>query len=212
MYGGENEHSLKKIIDFIRMASIVMLLLHYYGYLYYAFEKWGLTIPLVKRILINLYATGLFRSVYNSKLIAVGLLLLSLIGTRGKKDEKINKSTVTGLLAAGLVLYWVSTVLLYLKIPSVVIALWYILTTSAGYLLILAGGSQLSRLIKLRLNKDIFNQLNETFPQEERLLENEFSINLPAQYNLKGKIRRSWINIINPFRGLLVLGTPGSRW
>jgi len=194
------------------MASIVMLLLHYYGYLYYAFEKWGLTIPLVKRILINLYATGLFRSVYNSKLIAVGLLLLSLIGTRGKKDEKINKSTVTGLLAAGLVLYWVSTVLLYLKIPSVVIALWYILTTSAGYLLILAGGSQLSRLIKLRLNKDIFNQLNETFPQEERLLENEFSINLPAQYNLKGKIRRSWINIINPFRGLLVLGTPGSRW
>lgn len=53
-------------------------------------------------------------------------------------------------------------------------------------------------------------KLNETFPQEERLLENEFSINLPAQYNLKGKIRKSWINIINPFRSFLVMGSPGS--
>jgi pantothenate kinase-related protein Tda10 len=60
------------------------------------------------------------------------------------------------------------------------------------------------------LGKDIFNELNETFPQEERLLQNEYSINLRAQYNLKGKVRRSWINIINPFRGLLVTGTPGS--
>jgi hypothetical protein len=48
------------------------------------------------------------------------------------------------------------------------------------------------------------------FPQEERLLQNEYSINLPAQYNRKGKMRRSWINVINPFRGLLVTGTPGS--
>ncbi len=48
------------------------------------------------------------------------------------------------------------------------------------------------------------------FPQEERLLENEYSINLPAQYNLKSKWRKSWVNIPNPFRGLLVLGSPGS--
>jgi hypothetical protein len=74
----------------------------------------------------------------------------------------------------------------------------------------LASGNLLSRLIKLNLSNDIFNSLNETFPQEERLLTNEYSINLPARYNLKGQIRKSWINIINPFRGLLVIGSPGS--
>jgi hypothetical protein len=79
-----------------------------------------------------------------------------------------------------------------------------------GYLLVLSGGTKLSRLIKLSLNQDIFNKMNESFPQEERHLENEFSINLPSRYTLKGKIRKSWINIINPFRSLLVIGTPGA--
>ncbi len=82
--------------------------------------------------------------------------------------------------------------------------------TSLGFLLLLSGGTKLSRIIHAKLNSDVFNSENETFPQEERLLENEFSINLPAKYNLKGKVRNSWINIINPFRGLMVLGTPGS--
>jgi hypothetical protein len=74
----------------------------------------------------------------------------------------------------------------------------------------MTGGTYLSRFIKLKLHKDIFNTDNECFPQEERLLENEYSVNLPAQYHLKGKIRQSWINFINPFRGLLVSGTPGA--
>ena len=64
--------------------------------------------------------------------------------------------------------------------------------------------------LPLNLSNDVFNSLNETFPQEERLLTNEFSINLTARYNLKGRIRKSWINIINPFRGLLVIGSPGA--
>jgi len=77
--------------------------------------------------------------------------------------------------------------------------------------LVLSGGTLLSRVIQQKLNsKDIFNKENETFPQEERLLENEYLINLPAQYNLKGKRRKSWINIINPFRALMVLGSPGA--
>ena len=69
----------------------------------------------------------------------------------------------------------------------------------------------MSRVIKRKLSdKDIFNKENETFPQEERLLENQYSINLPARFNLKGKMQSSWINIINPFRALLVMGSPGS--
>src|SRR5699024_4638291 len=87
----------------------------------------------------------------------------------------------------------------------------YMSMTGIGYLLILSGGTLLSRIIKNKFNnKDIFNRENETFPQEERFLGNEYSVNLPARYHLKNKISKSWINIINPFRALMVLGTPGS--
>ncbi|OOQ61543.1 conjugal transfer protein TraG [Mucilaginibacter pedocola] len=79
-----------------------------------------------------------------------------------------------------------------------------------GYLLILTGGTRLSRLLKINLGKDIFNNENETFPQEERLIDNEYSVNLPARYTFKGKVRASWINFVNLFRGLLVIGTPGA--
>jgi hypothetical protein len=83
-------------------------------------------------------------------------------------------------------------------------------STGLGFMLILTAGTIISRYIRLKLHHDIFNELNETFPQEERLLQNEYSINLPASYRLKGRNRQSWINIINPFRGLLVTGSPGS--
>jgi len=104
-----------------------------------------------------------------------------------------------------------SSLFFLLRSTETAISVWYITVTSFGYLLIVFGGARLSRFIHLRMGKDPFNLLEETFPQEERLIENEYSINLPAQYNLKGKVRKSWINIINPFRALLVLGTPGSR-
>jgi len=86
----------------------------------------------------------------------------------------------------------------------------YMTVTGLGFILILTGGTLLSRFIQLKFHKDIFNELNETFPQEERLIENEFSINLPAQYNLKGKIRRSFINIVAPHRSTIIVGGPGS--
>ena len=113
-------------------------------------------------------------------------------------------------MGIGLLFYFGSQVLLQLNLSIVQITAIYISATSLGFLFILAGGNLLSRLIQLKLSKDVFNELNETFPQEERKIQNQYSINLPAQYNLKGKVRNSWINIINPFRGLLVTGSPGA--
>lgn len=77
-------------------------------------------------------------------------------------------------------------------------------------MLFLAGGARLSRLLKLNLNKDIFNELNESFPQEERLLTNEYSINLPGRYKLRGKVRSMYLNLINCFRLVLIIGSPGA--
>lgn len=137
-------------------------------------------------------------------------MAISLVGVKGKKDENINYKSITAYLLSGLLIYWISILCFYLHTNLAWIAIVYMALTGIGYLLTLTGGTWLSRILKEKLNKDIFNSENETFPQEERKLENEYSINLPAKYNLKGKIRDSWINFINPFRGLLVAGTPGA--
>lgn len=142
--------------------------------------------------------------------MALAILVISLIGATGKKNETFSAASSLSLIIPGLVLYFTSYFLLNNAGSSKLFAASYIIVCSTGYMLVLTGGIRLTRLIYLRINNDVFNNLNETFPQEERLLDNGYSINLPARYNLKGKIRSSWINIINPFRGLLVLGSPGS--
>ena len=207
---GENEAGLRKILDFTRLGAILVLLLHCYFYCYGAFERWGLTSLWGDQFLQNIALTGLYSTVWKSKLISLGLLGISLLGARGKKSENINLRSILVYLVLGLGMYFASVLILGFRGPVEQLATGYMTLTGTGFLLILAGGNLLSRYIRVNLGKDIFNELNETFPQEERLLENEYSINLPAQYNLRGKVRKSWINIINPFRGLLVCGSPGA--
>jgi hypothetical protein len=211
MQTGENEQALRKILDMTRLISIIILTIHFYYYCYAAFQQWHLVSGFSDKIMGNIYHTGLFSNFHKSKLFALGFLIISLIGAKGRKDEKLNYKTAFAYIITGILIYFISGLSLYLKIELMLAAIAYMSITSIGFLLMLSGGTLLSRIIKNGLNsKDIFNTENETFPQEERLLENEYSINLPARYHLKDKIRDSWINIINPFRGLLVSGTPGS--
>jgi hypothetical protein len=206
---GENEMGLQKILEFIRSGSIMILLMHFYYTCYETFASWKLRSTITDRFLINLEKTGLFNG-SKAKLIALGLLIVSLIGSKGRKNEKIGKQGILILLGLGLIMFLFSEISFIMEMGMASISIIYISLTGVGYLLILAGGSRLSRLIKMKLGQDVFNELNETFPQEERFIQNQFSVNLPARYNLKGRVRNSWINIINPFRGLLVLGSPGS--
>ncbi|WP_222165877.1 conjugal transfer protein MobC [Edaphocola aurantiacus] len=210
MNTGENAEALRKIIDFIRKVSLLVLGLHYYVYCYGAFEQWGLTHRIGVQLLSSIGRMGLFNHFYVSKTGALLLLLVSLIGAKGKKDEKLKLSAALRHFMAGLIIYGLSYLLFKLDASVQDLAGLYMAVTSIGYLLILYGGNLLSRIISKRLDTDIFNKLQETFPQEERLLQNEYSINLPARYNFKGKVRKSFINIINPFRALLVAGTPGA--
>lgn len=211
MQTGENEQALRKILDMTRLISIVILTIHFYYYCYSAFYNWGWTSSFSDGLLGNIRNTGMFTNFHKSKFIVLGFLFISLLGAKGRKDEKLGYKTAFAYLITGLSVYFISYFVLLVNTNITTIAILYMAITSIGLLLILSGGTLLSRIIKNRLNsKDIFNKENETFPQEERLLENEYSINLPAQYYLKDKIRKSWINIINPFRALMVLGTPGS--
>ncbi len=210
MQTGENEQGLRKILDLTRLISIVVLLLHFYYYCYAAFKGWELQAEITDRLLHNIYNTGLFSSFHKSKLIALLFLVISLFGARGRKDEKLNFKIADAYILAGLLLYFISVTFLNLHASLETVALLYMGITITGFVLIMTGGTLLSRIISLRMNNSVFNSINETFPQEERLLTNEYSINLPAKYNLKGRYRKSWINITNPFRGLLVMGSPGS--
>ena len=211
MQTGENEQALRKILDMTRLMSIALLLIHFYYYCFDSFRHWNLAQDFACRILENIYRTGLLDSFHKSKLFALGLLVISLMGARGRKDEKLHFRTAFNYISLGLLLYFGSYLAVLIFLDPEVCSVLYISLCSLGYLMTLTGGTLLSRIIRRKLGSaDIFNKENETFPQEERLIENEYSVNLPARYHLKDKVRSSWINIINPFRGILVPGTPGS--
>jgi hypothetical protein len=210
MQTGENEQALRKILDMSRLISIVLLTLHFYYQLYAAFKLWGFQQEIVDRIMGNLASTGLFATFHTCKFAALLMLGVSLLGAKGKKDEKLRARTAFSYLFAGLLLYFASYFFLGRNLNIEQQALIYMAVCGIGFLFILSGGILLTRIIRLRFEGDIFNSENETFPQEERLLDNEYSINLPAKYKLRSRVRNSWINVINPFRGLLISGTPGA--
>lgn len=210
MQTGENEQGLRKILDMTRLISIVLLLLHFYYYCYAAFRLWGATATLSDKVLSNIIRTGIFSHFHTSKLIALAFLAISLVGVRGRKDNKLVLRTTLWYIGIGLALFFASYFILLIGGDIPLEAAAYMVITASGYILMLAGGTLLSRILKQQLSDEIFNNVQETFPQEERLLQNAYSINLPAVYQLKGKTRKSWINIVNPFRGLLLMGSPGS--
>ena len=203
MQTGENEQALRKIIDFTRLLSIAVLVIHCYLYCYPALKKTGLTYPIVDTLLRPIAKIPIFATATRAKDTALILLIVSLLGSKGKPDEKIRSANILALCLSGLMFYFGMTG------PTQLYWL-YLWSTSVGYLLFMTGVSRFFRMIRIKLGGDIFNKDNETFPQEERLLENEYSVNLPAKYQLKGKEQDSWINIINPFRGTLVGGSPGA--
>jgi hypothetical protein len=207
---GENETSLHQVINMIRNCSIALLLLHFYYYTYSAFRDQGLTTHLGDVLLVNLTRTGLFDHFLVSKAAALLLLGVSLLGARGKKEPDYNPRTGLLITVAGIILYFASAGILYLDLPGDHLAIVYSLLCAAGYLLVLRGGTYFSRIIWQRMPPDIFNRLHESFPQEERRIQTELSLNLPAHYQYHGETRESWVNIIDPMRGTLVLGSPGS--
>ena len=203
--------ALGKIMDFMRGISVLFLLINCYWFCYEAFHTWGLTLSVLDKILMNFQRTaGLFSSILWTKLFCVLFLALSCLGTRGVKEEKITWAKIWTALAIGFVLFFLNWWLLALPIGVVGAASLYIFTLSAWYICLLMAGVWMSRLLKNNLMDDVFNTENESFMQETRLMENEYSVNLPTRFYYKKKWNNGWINVVNPFRASMVLGTPGS--
>ena len=203
--------ALGKIMDFLRAVSIILAIMNVYWYCYEAMRMWGVTIGVVDRILINFNRTGgLFHSILYTKLFSLLLLALSCLGTKGVKAEKMSWNRIFTVLAVGFFLFFLNWWLLLLPISYLGNATLYIFTMTAGYICLLMGGLWMSRLLKHNLMEDVFNNENESFMQETKLMENEYSVNLPTRFYYKKKWQRGWINVVNPFRATIVLGTPGS--
>ncbi|TDS13093.1 conjugal transfer protein MobC [Sphingobacterium paludis] len=209
MQGEDDLRGLAKIMAFMRAVSILLVLMHFYWFCYGFFAERGWTLEIIGKILTNFNRTaGLFAHTLYTKIFALLLLVLSCLGTKGVKNEKITWAKIYTALVIGFVLFFLNTPLLGLS-AGVATSL-YILTTSLGYIALLMAGVWMSRLLRNNLMDDVFNNENESFQQETRLIENEYSVNLPTRFYYKGKWNNGWVNIVNPFRASIVLGTPGS--
>ena len=203
--------ALGKVMDFMRGISVIFLLVNCYWFCYEAFHVWGVTLGIIDKILMNFQrTTGLFSSILWTKLFCVVFLALSCLGTKGVKEEKITWAKIWTVLFLSFVFFFLNWWLLALPIGKVEAASLYIFTLSVGYICLLMGGVWMSRLLKNNLMDDVFNTENESFMQETRLMENEYSVNLPTRFYYKKKWNNGWINVVNPFRASMVLGTPGS--
>ncbi|WP_195289575.1 conjugal transfer protein MobC [Alistipes finegoldii] len=202
---------LAKTMEFMRAISILFVVIHVYWYCYEAFSQMGFTLEIVDKVLVNFHRTaGLFGSLLTTKVFAVIFLALSCLGTQGIKNDKITWEKIHATLLAGLVLFFMNWWMLRLPLSPVVNMGLYVIAITAGYILMLMAGQWTSRMLKNNLMTDVFNTENESFMQETRLLQNEYSVNLPTKFVYKGKEWQGWVNVVNPFRASIVLGTPGS--
>ena len=198
--------ALAKIMDLLRAISIVLVVANLYAFTRLQAVDSGWFFSTVNKILTNLNnACGLFNNPWNAKWAALLFLGLSCFGTKGVKNEKIRWLHIWIMLSAGAALFFLNW-----WMPAIGWRYLYIATTIAGYVCLLMGGVWISRRLKNNMMDDRFNEENESFMQETRLLVNDYSINLPTKFYYKRKWNRGWINVVNPFRATLVLGTPGS--
>ena len=197
--------ALAKIMDMLRGVSIVLVVANIYWFSQNLVGGWRFH-PETMKVLINLNdAGGLFDNIWNAKWWSLLLLALSCFGTKGLKNERIRWSHIWICLSVGAALFFLNW-----WMPAKGWTFAYILTTAVGYIMMMVGGIYMGRLIKNTTMDDRFNNENESFMQETRLLENEYSVNLPTRFFFKKKWRNGWINVVNPFRASIVLGTPGS--
>ena len=197
--------ALAKIMDLLRALSIMLVVANIYWFCHDLIGHWQFD-PETLKVLRNLDDAGkLFHNPWNTKWWTLLLLSLSCFGTKGVKNEKIQWIHILIFLSSGAALFFLNWWML-----SLGWLITYVATTVIGYVLLLIGGVYMSRLLKNNMMDDRFNDENESFQQETKLMENEYSINLPTKFYYRKRWNKGWVNVVNPFRASIVLGTPGS--
>ena len=213
----EESKELQGFYKIFRAVIYISVLLEFFEYAIdpATLDSWG-------GILCDIHGRIKRWMIYNdgnliySKICTFILICITCIGTRNKKKLEFNaKKQVILPLAFGLALIGTSIWLfnnpmemrLYTLPLNIIL---YMITSLIGVILIHISFDNISKFLKEGLLKDRFNLENESFEQCQELQENKYSVNIPMRYYYKGKFRKGWVNIVNPFRGTWVVGTPGS--
>lgn len=204
MQNEDDLRGLAKCIEFLRAISVLFLVLNIYWFNYHYFRQLHLTNEIVDKIFLNLQGTGIFDHVLYTKLCSILFLAIAAFGTRGVKAEKVTWTKINTLLLTGFCLFFFNSWLI--RINTIV----YIVTLSVGYVCMMVAGAYISRLFRHNLMEDVFNIENESFQQETSLIENEYSINFRSKFYYNKRWNEGSINVVNPFRGSIVAGSPGS--
>ena len=151
-----------------------------------------------------------------SKLATILCICVTCIGTRNKKHIEFDARhqvlyPLVGGFIVTLVSIWMFKTRMDTRFYTIALNIWlYMAASIVGTILIHVALDNISKFLKEGLLKDRFNFENESFQQCEELIENKYSVNIPMRYYYKSKFRKGWVNIVNPFRGTWVVGTPGS--
>ena len=192
------------LLEFFEYAIDPVLLDHWGGILYDIHGR-------IKRWVI--YNDG---NLAYSKLATFLLICITSIGTRNKKKLEFNarkQVLYPIIIGMGLVVLsvWLFGYPMETRLYTLRLNIWlYMLVSIIGVVLVHIALDNISKFLKEGLLKDRFNFENESFEQCRELQENKYSVNIPMRYYYRGKFRKGWVNISNPFRGTWVVGTPGS--
>ena len=164
----------------------------------------------------KLSSIPIYNNIILSKLTTLVLLCVASMGTKAKKNLEFNaKKMVIIPLSCGLVMVIASIIIFYIEGQT----RWYHIRSTTwiymapslyGVMMMNVALDNISKYFKDGLIKDKFNFENESFKQMENKDENRYSVNIPMRYYYRGKFRHGFVNIVNPFRGTFVVGTPGS--
>ena len=151
-----------------------------------------------------------------SKIATVVVVCITCIGTRNKKHLEFDARRqvlypIVGGIFTLILSVWLFNHRMDTRFYSIALNIWlYMAASILGTILIHVALDNISKFLKEGLLKDRFNFENESFEQCQELQENKYSVNIPMRYYYKGKFRKGFVNIVNPFRGTWVVGTPGS--
>ncbi|RRQ46219.1 type IV secretion system DNA-binding domain-containing protein [Chryseobacterium sp. SC28] len=209
----EQQHQIK-IYGFLQKAVYAVVALDCASLFYLDAD-----IPVVSNLLKNFSKMSFFYPPINAKFATVILIGLVAVGTKAKKKKDLNIATeivipmILGLLMIFSSLVWQNEAG-NSKLPKIFPGLnlyqvIYAVLSFLGAVILQMGADAISKLMQQKMGKDRWNVEEESFAQNQELVETDTSINIPYLFRYSKKINKGWVNI-NPFRGTMVIGTPGS--
>ena len=204
----EESKELKSLYVFLQGVIYFLVCLEILMFIHFQFSEQ------LKPVLLKIGKIGLYKNIFYSKLFTYFIIIVTCIGTRAQKNLELKPFNHIILpLVLGFILFFGSGFLVIFRhsaawsaIPNII----FIVLSILGAILSNIGFDNISKILKSNLLKDKFNLDNESFEQTRELIQTEYSVNIPMKFYYNRKLNNGYMNIVNPFRGTLLIGTPGS--